>query len=154
MTATLMEQGSAWARRQEWHNGRFADVDRSTAEVLSEHRHTPFQRDPYHERAEETTARATTARVRQEVHVECIDGKWYEIDNATGEPRRRMYTQAERTLAVRLCLQDRSPARVARFMEIPAGQPRAHPHEIRRFFRWLGNGLDLLVIPSSSEVRR
>jgi hypothetical protein len=39
----LVASAAAWARRQEWVNGRFVEVDYATGEILSEHKHTPFR---------------------------------------------------------------------------------------------------------------
>lgn len=120
--APSVRAAAAWARRQEWINGRFVEVDRATGEVLGEHiwckvdgfirTYEPVDCD----RPERSfdPPRVTDRRV------EWRDGRWVDVSPLTGEVLHRMYTQAERKEAVRLFLESgMSTAEVGRKLDIP-----------------------------------
>jgi hypothetical protein len=104
-----------WASRQQFVNGRFAEVDTSTGEALSEHKHPRFIRvgdfivNEY-ERPERMYEPKTALGQS--------DGTWARIW-PDGTVMRRAYTYGERLQAIGLASTGMTMAAVARQTGIP-----------------------------------
>jgi len=110
-----------WARSQVFANGRFAEVDGATGEVLSEHRHPRFIRDGDYDRQDvlDWDDYGRPERAGDVPQQPALNLEWHERTGWLSNGK-RLYTMRERRETLRLYHDElMQPAKIAALTGIP-----------------------------------